>query len=296
MLYKILLIGFLTGCFLLVSTFVFSRQTTTTLVVDMPNVNELPRHFRAFHQPHMKISGGGQFSHAGFSAILKSLSAKQITVIDLRQEAHGFLNGDAVSWYGERNAENADKTMTEIEAEQAHLLAKLADQKQVKIARVMQKSAEGRVEILKPISLSVHDVSSEAAWLNEQGQRYFRLYVQDFHAPTAAEADRFVELFKKLSKDQWIYFHCRAGIGRTTTFMMMYDMMLHAKKETFNEIMDRQVKAGGKDLRKLPAKSHYKYPWHKNRLQFLNEFYQYARTNQDHFHTSFSQSLTMQLL
>jgi hypothetical protein len=73
--------------------------------------------------------------------------------------------------------------------------------------------------------------------------------------------------------------------------MTIYDMMLHAKKASFNDILDRQVAAGGKDLRKLMPKSHYKYQWHLARLQFLKDFYQYAHDNTDHFQTPFSQWL-----
>ena len=40
-------------------------------------------------------------------------------IVDLRQESHGFLNGNAISWYGTRNAANEGKIGRQIEAEQS---------------------------------------------------------------------------------------------------------------------------------------------------------------------------------
>lgn len=290
MLLKILSFVLFSGCLVFASMMVFASYTKTMFVLDRSNLHELPRYFRKMTE--LKISGGGQYSHAGFASILRYLDVKQLVVIDLRQESHGFLNGQAVSWYGVHNANNSKKSKDQIERDQAKLLAEVAKKKQMMVDRVGQKSEEGRIKKLKPILVAVKSVQSESDWLKEQGQLYFRLYVQDFHAPKASEVDRFIEIFKTLPKEQWIYFHCRAGIGRTTVFMALYDMLLNAKLDSFDEIMDRQVAMGGKDLRKLIHHSHFKHQWHKERLNFLNDFYQYARDNQDGFETSFSAWLT----
>jgi len=290
MLIKTMMLACVIAFLIFIAITVYAWFTKTMFVLDASDSPSLPRKFRAmFDISDMHIAGGGQFSQAGFATILKTLDTKQLTVIDLRQELHGFLNEHAVSWFGVYNADNRHKSTTEIENIQAKMLAQIAQKKNVKVACIEQKTSEGRIEKLKPISMSVQSVISEGDWLKQQGHQYFRIYVQDYHAPTPNEVDRFIMIFKQLPKDQWVYFHCRAGIGRTTVFMTLYDMMLHAKQTSFNQIIDRQVVAGGKDLRKLIPKTHYKYQWHKDRLDFMKEFYQYARENQDAFETSFSE-------
>ncbi len=89
--------------------------------------------------------------------------------------------------------------------------------------------------------------------------RYQRFYIEDFHGPDQASVVKFVNFAKTIPDNTWLYFHCRAGRGRTTTFMSMYDMMKNAKQVTFDEIMDRQLALGGADLRDLPE-GNFKYP------------------------------------
>lgn len=265
----------------------------------MRNSPELPKRFRlstdtlpakinAKGLAELRIAGGAQFSKAAFNKILHRLNTKHIIVFDIRQEAHGFVNGNAVSWYGVRNADNATKTHAEIEANQASLLRELAAEDEVEINKIVQKSAEGEVKVIKPTEYLVHDTTSEEDYVTSLGHQYKRFYVQDYHAPTAKEVDRFVQAVNKLSTSKWIYMHCRAGIGRTTVFMTMFDMIRNAKQLSFEDIMDRQAALGGKDLRVLPSKTHYKYQWAADRLNFLKQFYQYARDNKDHYQTSWT--------
>ncbi len=46
--------------------------------------------------------------------------------------------------------------------------------------------------------------------------------VTDDMAPDAAQTDRFVEFCRTMAPGTWLHIHCRAGHGRTTTFMVMY--------------------------------------------------------------------------
>ena len=51
----------------------------------------------------------------------------------------------------------------------------------------------------------------------------------------------FVQLVNSELKDNWLHFHCKQGIGRTTTFMIMYDIMKNAKEVSLDDIVKRQV-------------------------------------------------------
>src|SRR5699024_5080889 len=51
----------------------------------------------------LKSSGSGMISKKGLIKIKQEIGDYPITVVDLRQESHGFVNGMAVSWFGKWN-------------------------------------------------------------------------------------------------------------------------------------------------------------------------------------------------
>lgn len=291
---------------LTLSAFVFANYARTMLVMDMRNAPpQLPKRFRMITDAlpaninstglaDLHIAGGGQFSKSAFKLMLERMKAKHIVVMDLRQESHGMLNDNAISWYGLRNADNANKTAAQIEEDQTALLTALGQEETVVVNKLVQKTAEGGIQKAQPTEYVVHQTSTEEELVTKLGHAYKRLYVQDYHAPQDKEVDRFIKMINKLSPDKWIYFHCRAGIGRTTVFMTMYDMMHNAKKVSLEDILTRQNALGGKDLRQLPSKTHFKYQWGVDRLKFITQFYEYARGNKDHFATSWTEWLKSQ--
>ena len=220
---------------------------------------------------------------------MASLRTKDISIIDLRQESHGFLNGNAISWYAPGNAANIKLTDQEIENEQDRLLDDLNHQEFVKVATVLSKTNDEEVKQTKSTEFTVHKISSEEQVANDYHLKYHRVYVTDHHAPSDAEVDRFINIISLIPANQWIYFHCLAGVGRTTVFMSMYDMMHNAKTLSFDEILDRNALQGGKDLRLLPKVGEYKYEMSVKRLMFLKQFYQYAHDNSDNFKTTWTE-------
>ncbi len=297
---KILLKSLLLGTtFILImcaSAMVWANYYRPLLVLDMRNSPELPKHFRTTSNvlpqsvnptglAELHAAGSGQFSALAFKLARERMQTDKLLVIDLRQESHGMLNGNAVSWYGPRDAANAGKSPEQIETRQSQLLITLGEDEIALVNQIVKKSDEGEIEKVKPIEFLVHQTSTEQEFLSGMGVRYQRIYVQDFHAPAADQVDRFISIVNELPKDEWIFFHCRGGVGRTTVFMAMYDMMRNAKKVSFADIMARQTALGGKDLTRLPNKKNFKYKWAVNRLKFLQQFYAYSRTNTDNFQT-----------
>lgn len=290
----------ITFIFLMTASVMSWAYTYPVLVLDMRNAPQVPKNFRSVNETlpndinaaglyDLHMAGGAQFSRASFYAILSRLHAKHITVIDLRQESHGMLDNNAVSWYGIHNAANTSKTPEQIEEAQAALLKALSEEKVAKVENILEKSDVGQIKKTKTIEYLVHETSSERELMNALKQHYQRIYVQDFHAPTAAEVDRFIIFARSLPKNNWIYFHCRGGRGRTTMFMTMYDIMHNAKKVSLDDILKRQVALGGKNLEELPAKKNFKYPCAANRLEFVKQFYEYAKNNNDNFKTTWSE-------
>lgn len=70
-------------------------------------------------------------------------------------------------------------------------------------------------------------------------------------------------------------FHCKAGFGRTTTYMIMYDMTKNYKEVSAEEIIKRQL--GLANFNENTIQSFY----NNERISFLNKFYEYCKTNGD---------------
>lgn len=292
------------------SAMVCGQMMHTLLVLDMCNVPEDPKNFRTTSDPlpvikgikwdgmtHLHMAGSGQFSELALKKILQrlngfnGLNVRRITIIDLRQEPHGFLNGNAISWYGPQNATNAGKTSEQIEDNQTHRLDKLASWDVVTVHQILKKTSDAVIAKTKSIEFPVRRVASEVELAQHFHVNYQRIYVEDFHAPIASEVDRFIQIANKLSPHEWIYFHCRAGVGRTTTFMAMYDMMRNAKQVSFHDILARQAAIGGKDFNEKLDPGKWKYKFAVERSNFLKKFYEYAHDNNDNFQTSWTEWL-----
>jgi protein-tyrosine phosphatase len=202
---------------------------------------------------------------------LPKAKSPNIVIIDLRQEPHAFLNGLAVSWYGFRN-----QIAYQLEPQ---LIDKLQQQKTVRVYKGIDKLQDGYFIPKGFSNITISDLQTEQQVVEQLGANYFRLKVTDHHAPDNAEVDLFVEFIKRLPKNSWLHFHCRGGKGRSTTFMAMYDMILHAKKLSLEDILARQQQLGGAKLDKnkyLTERQKWKEPAIANRYQFIQKFYQYV--------------------
>ena len=119
------------------------------LVLDAANSAELPQHFRSTLEKisvsnvnlagydNLHMAGSGEFSELGLRKVIAKLkNPTPFTIIDLRQESHGFLNGNAISWYGEKNASNAglaNKTIDEKQEQLLNLLAQINNSKRSRV-------------------------------------------------------------------------------------------------------------------------------------------------------------------
>jgi len=246
------------------------------LVLDARNTGNLPKKFRVAEELH--AAGSAQFSERGLLKAVEKMHGHKITIVDLREESHGYLNGNAVSLYAKHDAVNAGLTANQIEKRENAWLKDLGRKKFATVYNIIDKSPDGTITNAKPQDFAVHNIATEAEIAANHHFGYRRIYVQDFHAPSAKSVDEFVKFVVKLPDNRWLYFHCRGGSGRTTSFMAMYDMMRNAKTTSFDDIIARQVAIGGKDLATLPQENEYKYPAAEERLVFLKKFYEYAKS------------------
>jgi hypothetical protein len=222
-------------------------------------------------------SGSAQFTAAGLAQILPKLHGP-ITVFDLRQEDHLFVNGEPVSWYATNNWANVGKTHATIVADEEARKDALKAGTQVTLAD--DRAIKEEPGVAPPESVTVASCSRESELVAAAGAAYVRLTVSDHSRPTDEEVDRFVTAVRQIPADGWAHFHCRAGKGRTTTFMVLYDMLRNAGQVPLNDIVDRQsVLAGDYDLLKPEGAGGWKAAAFAERAAFVRAFYAYARDN-----------------
>ena len=79
----------------------------------------------------LRMSGSGQPSEVGLSALyehIRELTMAPVYLVDLRQESHGFVGGNGVSWYSQHNLANRGKRAAEIESIEKEQLAAMVNQ------------------------------------------------------------------------------------------------------------------------------------------------------------------------
>jgi hypothetical protein len=266
------------------------------LVIDS-NDDELPKSYRTMQDDFnadvskeglekIHASGSAAFSAKQLQAIREKLKDKKITVVDLRQESHVYINGDPVSWYGVANAANRGKSEAEVQADEKAKIAAIAEDDKLSIADILGKSG-GVITNYSTAEVDVHELQSEEEMVKALGMDYKRFAVRDHARPSDVQIDEYIKLIRDLPEGQWLHVHCRGGKGRTTTFLAIYDMMKNAKTVSAGDIIAWQYAIGGSDLLKI-SKGSYKQEDGDERADFLFKFHQYAKENGDGFASPWS--------
>lgn len=264
------------------------EKKEVNLVVDLVgNVDSLPRNFRKTTDlsiikdnkdlnltglDKLNISGSSQFSVKNLPLLIDAIGTKlPITVIDLRQESHGFINEYAVSWADEKNNANVGLTREQV------LMDEIEKLKSIKLNEPVTFYNHPKLTVIPT------KVQNEKYLASTKGLSYRRVTVRDGGIPTDDMVDFFVETVKAQPNNSWMHFHCKEGIGRTTTFMVMYDMMKNYKSASAEDIIKRQLALA--NFKESTTESFY----NKERMDFLNKFYEYCKANGDKFEVKWSQ-------
>ncbi|MEW9095869.1 MAG: GxGYxYP domain-containing protein [Clostridiaceae bacterium] len=256
------------------------------LVLDSRHYKDMPKNFRTTSDlanvqkdttanltglNSLNISGSNQFSGYNLPLMLDSIGTSlPITVVDLRQESHGFINDIPVSWANAKNDANIGLTKDQV----------LLD----------EKKKLNSIKLNEPISFYNHPnitiiptkVEDEDQLATSKSLSYVRIPVTDTKLPTDDMVDYFVEVVKSKPKNTWLHFHCKHGIGRTTTFMIMYDMVKNSKEVSADDIIKRQLLLANFD--KDRSQSFFS----GKRYDFLKDFYNYSKENSDDFNVKWS--------
>ena len=240
------------------------------IVEDSKNTKTLPKNFRktsdlssienisylnlaGLHD--LNISGSSQFTEFNLPLIKESINNNfNIIDIDLREESHGFINGIAISFANSDNNANKGLTYNEIINKENEDLASI-------------KLNESLTFYNKNKEIIPEKVQNELDLTKDNNISYLRIPVTDGGLPNEDMVNSFIAFVNKQPENTWLHFHCKAGVGRTTTFMIMYDIMKNCNNVSLDDIIKRQVL-----LANLSKKTSQDF-FMERRYTFLNDFY-----------------------
>ena len=222
--------------FQLVSSFPisFGNKNETLIVKDSDATTGLPDRFRDL--TNLNISGSAQFTPSQIENIKSSINKPDICIVDLRQESHGFINDLAISFYSIGKDLNNGFTTEETVSTEDKLLNSIKQNSQISIYDKLGKVLT---------NITVDSVSTENNAINKNGLKYQRFAVKDGGIPSATVIDDFVDFIKNKPEGQHLHFHCDAGEGRTTTFMVLYQIMTDNGNLSLDQILCYQYNMGG---------------------------------------------------
>ena len=242
----------------------------------------------------LNASAGGQPSSAALTTlrekILEQMPDAKIIVVDLRQESHGFANSLPVSWYVKYNAANAGKDTAEVEADECERLKNLRG-----VETTFEPLGNADTKIFKPVTIIPRVVQTEREACEQLGIEYKRFAAADMQFPAPEVVDEFIQFVATLPENVWLHFHCQAGHGRTTTFLVMYDIMKNPDV-SLAEICKRQYLLGGSNLLLEPDGDDRYSQMSRDRAKKIRLFYEFVQgTRSEQIGLQWSEWLKLQL-
>lgn len=225
-------------------------------VTDTKGETEYPDRFRIAEK--FNISGSAQFTPKQLPRVLKKINKKSVYVVDLRQESHGFFNDErAVRLFSPFYKINEGFSSSETLAAEKNLFDGL---KRGRDIQMYNKFGQ------KDDIVALKSTSIERNVVRDNNADYILFAVRDNTLPMPEVVDNFVEFSQKVHDKYHLHFHCLAGVGRTTSFMIMYQTMFD--NAPIGSIIDYQESIADVDFSK-----------DTDRINFFKCFSQYVNEN-----------------
>lgn len=224
----------------------------------------------------LKLSASSDFSSKELDALVAEIRKHHdgpITIVDLRNETHGMLNGNHLSLYGKQNWDNIGLSREQIvEAEKEIIHGTVGH----------QIEAGGTNPGGRKTTLDVTSAETEAEACARKGIGYFRLTVLDHCFSDPRSIDDFIAFVQALPKDTWLHFHCQAGMGRTNMFLVFYDFLRNPDVPE-KDIIYRHFNLGGNFMYYKGDKENeeaYKVPLAQEKAEMIPLVYRYIQEQQ----------------
>ena len=167
----------------------------------------------------LNASCSGQFSPSEFAFIKNYAKNLKLVVVDLRPDAHLFINGYSVSC-----PDSIVREESMLTKELLGLQLKLTPEKWLVLSNARKDYG--------PVKLTT--VSTEAKFVAADGQQYFRIATADL----AEQLREFLVIAKKVTAAQWLHIHDNDG-KRAPIFLAVYDLIKNSTKVNFDAIIFR---------------------------------------------------------
>lgn len=242
----------------------------------------------------LNASASGQPSESALTTLREKISEyapdEKLIVVDLRQESHGFANTLPVSWYVEKNRGNVGKDTAEVEADEFERLKNLRG-----VETTFEPLGNADKQTFRPVTIVPRIVKTEREVCEQLGIEYKRFAAADMQFPSPEIVDEFITFVATLPENAWLHFHCQAGHGRTTTFLVMYDIMKNPEL-SLEEICRRQYLLGGSNLLLEPEGDDFYSTNARDRAKKIRLFYGFVQgTRAERIGLPWSEWLEMQL-
>jgi inositol hexakisphosphate len=166
--------------------------------IDLKLAKSLPRNFRTTNDPlkpnkhdqlpvsdglvDLHASGSGEFTRDNLKLLLARTSGP-VTVFDLRQETHIFVNGLPVSWFATNDWANVGRSQAAIEADETARVQSLKPGSEIAV-HPGEAIKKGGADSATPQRVTVERARTERELIEAAGVHYVRITVTD-HAPAA---------------------------------------------------------------------------------------------------------------
>ncbi|WP_456779861.1 hypothetical protein [Bradyrhizobium sp. USDA 3315] len=229
----------------------------------------------------LSLSGSEQFSERQLEELITLTHPKRLVIIDTRQEFHGFVNGEPISWFAADNYNwgNVEKAADIIPAKETKKLAKLLTKFPFGLTIESGSVAKGKASSAPPKVLDFGEakIETEEELVKRKGASYLRIPTPDHARPADVEIDKLVSELRSVAHtgDVHLHFHCRGGMGRTTLLMTLADMLQNSDKVQCAHIIERQIRLRRQD--ESTTSKAVKKVLRNERGELMDTFFQYAK-------------------
>jgi hypothetical protein len=220
---------------------------------------------------NLNFMAGGQLSECQLVKLKNEVNGK-LAVIDTRQEPHAYVHGRPVTLFapGIPNSKADANIMRPLEN---ILISELQEQDKIEVNTVHWTQGE-EYEVID-VKTFENGIEKQDALAKKHHVDYFRFYV--YITPTPEQTNEFKKKIRQLQhkygEDVIFYFQCWDGTGRSTTFELMYSILINDNHLSLDTIAKAHARNGALDIFLDPGKAHNEAMRWEERKKFILDYY-----------------------